>query len=468
MSSFDWERFLTRWSQEIIDSIGNDQQDLPPAVRKSGWLGYPGATKQQIAHAEARLGITLPPSYKAFLKVTNGWRQTSPFSNQLWSVQDIAWFATRHQAWINAYIKKADHRSADSTNAKAPTPSIPDAEYFIYGDDQDCSKIRVEYLQTALEISKRGDGAIFLLNPQIVTPEGEWEAWFFGDWLPGADRYRSFQEMMQTEYESFLELRDAPTAAIAPGSQGEPAQAEPLKPDNDAVIERSLNGELASFSATISSDSDRALPSEFEPPTDEWRDLASFTIECQTRQQPDDQRTLIRHEETGAVEIQPDLDTEAMQQWLHHQINQGNDQPLQAQKPVGVEITQLRVIRSPHAEIWMVADRAQPLFSETISRGEPFVLEVSLHMLDSVKERLAEQQLVYRAQCIAHHLSTRLDTALGDLTTHISGGHQSTYTAQFPEARLQQPGLYRLKVWVTLQNIAVAPGYFKVPVLQVT
>ncbi|HEY3110361.1 MAG TPA: hypothetical protein VGL23_16490 [Chloroflexota bacterium] len=41
----------------------------------------------------------------------------------------------------------------------------------------------------------------------MVTPEGEWEAWFFANWYPGASRYRSFWELMQAEHASFLELR---------------------------------------------------------------------------------------------------------------------------------------------------------------------------------------------------------------------------------------------------------------------
>ncbi len=47
---------------------------------------------------------------------------------------------------------------------------------------------------TALEISDHevSGSAVYLLTPQIITPEGEWEAWFFAHWIPGAERYRSF------------------------------------------------------------------------------------------------------------------------------------------------------------------------------------------------------------------------------------------------------------------------------------
>jgi hypothetical protein len=209
MDTFDWESFLRRWSREILKSLGNASDKLPPEAIESGWLGYPGATEEQIARAEARLKATLPPSYREFLKVSNGWRQTTPFIQKLWSTEEIEWFAVRRQAWIDAFVegyKRTYH--GDGSDASLETPSIPDREYFVYGEAQDCSKLRVEYLPTALEISDRGDSTIYLLNPQVITADGEWEAWFFGDWLPGADRYRSFREMMQVEYENFLELRD--------------------------------------------------------------------------------------------------------------------------------------------------------------------------------------------------------------------------------------------------------------------
>jgi hypothetical protein len=42
----------------------------------------------------------------------------------------------------------------------------------------------------------------------VINHHQEWEAWFLGDWLPGADRYPSFQAMMEAEYINFLEMRD--------------------------------------------------------------------------------------------------------------------------------------------------------------------------------------------------------------------------------------------------------------------
>lgn len=209
MNSFNWEKFLRQWSRDLLESIEDVHEELPAEVIKSGWLGYPGATKEQISLTETRLGIALPPSYREFLQVTNGWLQTTPFIYKIWSTEEIEWFAVRHQAWIEAFVERYGDNCRNSLQPQLITPSISDEEYLIYGDTQDCSKLRLDYLSTALEISDRGESAIYLLNPQIIAEDGEWEAWFFGNWLPGADRYKSFREMMQAEYEHFLELREA-------------------------------------------------------------------------------------------------------------------------------------------------------------------------------------------------------------------------------------------------------------------
>lgn len=194
MDRAQWEPLLRQWSREVLAS---DEYAglLPPEVVASGWLGYPGATEEEIQQAETRLGTQLPPSYREFLKVSNGWRITSPFIDQVWSTDEIAWFSERNQYWIDAY-----------RNAEGVATSVPDSQYFVYGAGQDPVLFRVEYLQTALEISDVGDSAIYLLNPKVVTPDGEWEAWFFANWLPGAQRYRSFWDMMQAEHAAFLRL----------------------------------------------------------------------------------------------------------------------------------------------------------------------------------------------------------------------------------------------------------------------
>ncbi len=200
-AAFDWERLMTPWNAELLA----DEQiraQLPPEVLAASWMGYPGANQEQIAALEARLGATLPLSYRTFLAFSNGWRHTGSFISAVCSTEQVEWFAVRNQDTIDAWRGGERYRGAE------PLP-VPDEEYLDYDERGAASgAMRSEYLQTALEISdcESGDG-VYLLNPQIVTPEGEWEAWFFAAWIPGAQRYRSFWELMVAEHQDYLALK---------------------------------------------------------------------------------------------------------------------------------------------------------------------------------------------------------------------------------------------------------------------
>ncbi len=202
METFDWLSFLKQWSEEMLDAA-DSVEDLPQEAVETRWLGFPGATEEQVKAAEERLGMAFPPSYRDFLKVSNGWRQPAAFwtssAGSLWSTDQVEWFSVRNQDWIDAYVRPSQ---------VGALRAIPDDEYLVYGEDQDCAlSLRVEYLQAVLEISDTGDG-VYLLNPKVTGEGGEWEAWFFANWNPGADRYRSFWEMMQAQYQSWK--RDLP------------------------------------------------------------------------------------------------------------------------------------------------------------------------------------------------------------------------------------------------------------------
>jgi len=182
VSEFDWRDFLEQWSKEAL-AASDAHTAFPQDVVQSGWLGNSGASEEQIKHAEARLGTTLPPSYRTFLATSNGWR-IGDTGDQLWSIEEVAWFADKHQDWVDIWVQN--------------TYPVADDQYFVYDGNQDTAYLRPEYLQTALEISPLRDEAVYLLNPRVVTAEGEWEVLFFANWLPGAARYRSFKDMMQT------------------------------------------------------------------------------------------------------------------------------------------------------------------------------------------------------------------------------------------------------------------------------
>src|SRR5260221_7231533 len=187
MNETEWKTFFTEYNRELL-SYEEVVERIPREVIKAGWLGYKRASEKEVAAAERRLSARLPPSYRAFLKVSNGWRFPSVSIFDLFPVASVTWFREHNQDWIDAYV-----------DPSAELPPISDREYFVYGEKHDCVKFRPEYLQTALQISEIGDSAVVLLNPKVVTRDGEWETWFFANWLPGAFRYRSFAEWLATE-----------------------------------------------------------------------------------------------------------------------------------------------------------------------------------------------------------------------------------------------------------------------------
>lgn len=199
MTSDDaWQALLSDYNRALL-AAPTVRTALPPRLVAAGWLGAPGASTAAIESSEARLGTPLPPSYRAFLTTSNGWTYARQGSRLL-AVEDIDWLEPMHLAIVEGWI---EGRSYD------PGPPISDAEYFVYGPEQQPYTMRDDYLRTALCVSDPEASELYLLNPRIVTPEGEWEAWFFADWLAGARRYRSFWDLMREEYREFVARQEA-------------------------------------------------------------------------------------------------------------------------------------------------------------------------------------------------------------------------------------------------------------------
>ncbi len=218
---FNWRIFLQDFSRDLLRDI-RIREELPPEVIESGWLGYEGASEEEISRLEKRLRKRLPPSYRSFLAVTNGWRNCGFYIYRLWPCSKVSWFRKRHRDWIDAYL-----------NVDEPD-EITDEEYFVYGKRQECPCFRAQYLQSALEISDVGDSAIMLLNPKVVTEDGEWEAWLFANWFPGARRYRSFREMIIAVRNSFKRILKA--QGLGKSKYGNEGQQAACRGETDRAI----------------------------------------------------------------------------------------------------------------------------------------------------------------------------------------------------------------------------------------
>lgn len=169
---FDWQDLLHRWNKLPQDPTSFSKSEVST-----------GATSEQIDEMEARLGVRLPQSYRNFLLTSNGGLVVND-ECRLRAADEVDWFSVENESWIEAWCDDDD--------------SILDFQYFDY-TDTGYPDFRRLHLKNTLQISDIGDG-VFLLNPNAATPDGEWEGWFFANWIPGANRYPSFLHMMVQHY----------------------------------------------------------------------------------------------------------------------------------------------------------------------------------------------------------------------------------------------------------------------------
>jgi hypothetical protein len=187
----NWKNFLSQVSETVIKS--DDLLDMLKADNQSGWLGYPGVTEREIIKHEERLKTKLPPSYREFLKVSNGFKQLNTYVWDMLPADKIDWLRSFDPSFYELYSNNLE------------TFDASDKDYFVYGEEQRSTDFRSRYLIESLAVSNWGDAAIVLLNPNVKFGE-EWEAWVFIVWSYGPTRYRSFEELMKEEYASFLQL----------------------------------------------------------------------------------------------------------------------------------------------------------------------------------------------------------------------------------------------------------------------
>lgn len=190
----EWDRVLADWSVDVLERLDEDAfNELPGEATEQRWLGFDPATQGEIAALESRLGTTLPASYAAFLRVSNGWLNVDE-STKLWPVDEAGPFSDLRPDILQGW----------KDGAAATDSDVSDDDYFVYGDDQDPAAFRVAYLDSAVAVGE-GDDAFVLLIPEVRLPNGEWEAWFLASWLPGANRFKSFEDLVVQLHADFVE-----------------------------------------------------------------------------------------------------------------------------------------------------------------------------------------------------------------------------------------------------------------------
>ena len=177
MAAVDWSAWLDDFNRELLERLDLDEysafrdQRVTPELVAAGWLGSPGADEVRIAAAEARLGVGLPPSYRTFLAASDGFLQPDLIVPRLRSADEIAWHGDLEPESAAVWAEFAE--PGDPLGRLAGCLQVSDVELV--------------------------GSAVYLLDPASRGPDGEWEAYFLADWVPGVDRYPSFFELMQAQ-----------------------------------------------------------------------------------------------------------------------------------------------------------------------------------------------------------------------------------------------------------------------------
>ncbi|MFF4015046.1 SMI1/KNR4 family protein [Streptomyces sp. NPDC001843] len=171
--SFNWHAFLARWQEEWVPRADDDGQSVVP-------LGRPGADEAAIAAAEERLGRRLPPSYREFLAVSDGWHvEQTAGVYQLGGAADIDWFRDPHGMTPLYEENLGDHPREEDV-------------------------LLAGMWQRALRLETDSDMSYALLDPGDRDQDGEWALYVYKGWsgeLP--DRYPSFRAYMEAMYRGF-------------------------------------------------------------------------------------------------------------------------------------------------------------------------------------------------------------------------------------------------------------------------
>ncbi|GAA3952205.1 SMI1/KNR4 family protein [Streptomyces marokkonensis] len=177
----NWQHFLSRWQDEWIPDEGEAEDMADGGVTLAELtLAAPPATEAEVAAAEERLGIRLPPSYREFLKASNGWRTAGTASiYQLGAVQEIDWFGDPY-AMTPLYRRTLTDRSTEQ-------------EVLLAG-----------MWERALRLETDSDMSHALLDPGDTDEDGEWALYVYKGWSgEPPDRYPSFSAYLEESYRDF-------------------------------------------------------------------------------------------------------------------------------------------------------------------------------------------------------------------------------------------------------------------------
>lgn len=188
----EWKNFLSCWESQTLEILAYNEPytEMEKTISRQKKQGFKVATDFEIKSIENDLSESLPKSIIDFWKASSGWRNLSMDG------EDGLIFGPDEVGWTKTLYPRIVPKEGEVLN------EISDQLYFDYSKNQDTVNYREAYIKSTLAVSQLIDSAVYLLNPEILTKDGEWEAWYLGFELPGAMRFKSFAHLMLYAYEN--------------------------------------------------------------------------------------------------------------------------------------------------------------------------------------------------------------------------------------------------------------------------
>ncbi|MFE4366676.1 SMI1/KNR4 family protein [Streptomyces sp. NPDC056835] len=181
MKTYNWRPFLERWSADWLDSPGvRGRGDVDETVLRDRWLGFPAAGEDRITELEARLGVTLPPTFRSFLATTDGWRPAGTAVSRVGAAEGVHWYGDPDG------LQAVDEGALDEHASEEEV-------------------LRAGMWGRALRLSAAPDTVEVLLDPGDPDANGEWAAYLHRGGAGGErpERHGSFMDLMQALFREF-------------------------------------------------------------------------------------------------------------------------------------------------------------------------------------------------------------------------------------------------------------------------
>lgn len=173
LTTAEWHAWLRAYNARLFDSadlrtaIEEDRQVISQERLDAGWAGTEPAGEAAIVAVEERLGVRFPPTFRNFLKVSDGWEYLGPVD--VFGTDEIGWLADIDGDLLEAW-------------------------------DLDWFQEHLAILRRCVMIAHDdgGSGCWWLLHADSVREDGEWTAY---EWWPGdgmdPEPYDDFATMVQ-------------------------------------------------------------------------------------------------------------------------------------------------------------------------------------------------------------------------------------------------------------------------------